>query len=62
MKKLAVFALVICLLVIAVAAVLSVTYPELQQKFVDFGREVGTRIGNFFRLFTEPFKQAFLRG
>jgi len=61
MNKYGKFALVVCLLVIAVAAVLSVTYPELQQRFAEFFREVGARIGNFFRLFTEPFKQAFLR-
>ena len=60
--KTAKFVLVICLLVIAVMAVLSVTYPELQQPFRDFFQGLGERIGTFFRLFTEPFRQAFLRG
>jgi len=54
--------LVICLLAVAVMAVLSVTYPELQQGFRDFFVDVWTRIGTFFRLFSEPFKQAFVRG
>ena len=59
MKKTLIFVLAICLLAIAVMAVLSVTYPELQEGFRDFFANAWTRIGTFFRLFFEPFKQAF---
>lgn len=61
MKKYAVFALVVCLLVIAVAAVLCVTYPEMQEKFAQSMQEFGQRVGAFFRMFLEPFKEAFTR-
>ena len=62
MKKTLIFVLAICLLALAVMAVLSVTYPELQQGFRDFFANAWTRIGNFIRFFTEPFKRAFLQG
>jgi len=62
MKKFAVFALVVCLLVIAVAAVLSVTYPELQQKFAESLRDFGESLRVFFSKMAEPFKEAFLKG
>ena len=61
MKKYAVFALIVCLSVIAVAAVLSVTYPEMQQKFAQSIHDAGERISGFFELFFRPFKEAFIR-
>ena len=61
MKKIVVFVLAICLLALAILAVLSVTYPEMQEGFRAFFEETGRRIGNFFELFTEPFRKAFLR-
>ncbi|MDR2686374.1 MAG: hypothetical protein LBB75_01360 [Oscillospiraceae bacterium] len=61
MKKTLIFVLAICLLALAVMAVLSVTYPELQQGFRDFFADAWARVGTFFRLFFEPFKQAFGR-
>ena len=54
--------LVICLLAIAVMAVLSVTYPGMQDIFRDFFAGLFTRIGNFFNLFFGPLKEAFVRG
>ena len=56
------FVLVICLLAIAVMAVLSVTYPEMQEGFRAFFESLGEFAGRFVRLFTEPFRQAFVRG
>jgi len=56
------FVLVICLLAVAVMAVLSVTYPELQQPFRDFFAGAWMRIGAFFNFFLEPFKRAFVQG
>ena len=62
MKKTLIFVLAICLLAVAVMAVLSVTYPELQERFRAFFADMWVRIGNFVRFFTEPFKRAFLQG
>ena len=62
MKKILIFVLAICLLAVAVMAVVSVTYPETQQGFRDFFANAWIRAGAFFRLFTEPFRQAFVRG
>jgi len=56
------FVLVICLLAIAVMAVLSVTYPELQQPFRDFFGGVWTYIGNLFDVFFGPLKEALRPG
>ena len=61
MKKIIIFVLAICLLALAVMAVLSVTYPEMQQGFQDFFAETARRTGNFFALFTRPFKEAFTK-
>jgi len=60
--KVAKFVLVICLLSIAVMAVLSVTYPELQEGFRVFFAGLGEFAGRLLRFFTEPFRQAFVRG
>lgn len=62
MKKFAAFALMICLLVIAVAAVLSVTYPEFQAIFGDMLHEAGLRAQLFFETLIAPFRAAFARG
>ena len=62
MKKTLIFVLTICLLAAAVMAVLSVTYPELQQGFRDFFANAWARTVTFFRLFFEPFKRAFVQG
>jgi len=61
MKKTFVFALVICLLVIAVAAVLSVTYPELQPKFKESMDNTGEFLRNFVDSLTSPIRQAFAK-
>ena len=58
MKKFAKFALLICLLAVGIAAVLCVRYPQLQPMFADFGREVSSRIGEFFKRVAEALWQA----
>jgi len=58
MKKTFVFALVICLLVIAVMAVLSVTYPELQERFREWGDSTREFIRNFIDSLLSPFRGA----
>jgi len=55
MKKAGTFALVICLLVVAVAAVLCVTYPDLQPKFREFFQGIWDCLCQFFRNFREAF-------
>ena len=62
MKKSGSFALAVILLVIGVAAVMSVNYPPWQQTFVDFISGAGARIGYFVGLFIEPFRAAFIKG
>ena len=42
------FVLVICLLAVGVMAVLSVTYPELQPKFLGGFQSLGGWLGNLF--------------
>jgi len=58
MKRYIVFVLVILLLAVAVMAVLSVTYPGLQEKFADFFRDVGAWFSNFFGKFAKPIEDA----
>ena len=58
MKKFIKFALFICLLALGIAAVLCVRYPQLQPMFADFGREVSTRVGEFFQRVAEALWQA----
>ena len=58
MKKFIKFALFICLLAIGIAAVLCVRYPQFQPMFAEFGREVSTRIGEFFKRVAEALWQA----
>lgn len=59
MRKFASFALVICLLVIAVSAVLLVTYPSAQEPAREFFLEAGARISEFFKALAEPFRRMF---
>jgi len=62
MKKTGGFILMAILLVVAVFAVLCVTYPELQQPIKEFMENTGKGIGNFFGALFEPIKKAFVRG
>ena len=53
MKRFATFALVVCLVVLAVAIVLGTRYPDIQQDLWDFFGGIVDGVGNFFgRLFS----------
>jgi len=54
--------LMLLLLCIGVAAVLAVTYPNLQVEFKTFLENLWTGIRNFFEPFIDHFRRAFVRG
>ena len=60
MKKSGSFILAAVLLVVAVVAVLCVTYPEVQQPIKEFLENTGKAIGNFFAALFKPIKDAFV--
>ena len=56
MKKFASFALVVCLLVLAVAIVLGVTYPNVQKNINDFFSNLWEGTLDFFDRLIEVFR------
>ena len=59
MKKYTAFALLICILVLGVAAVLAVKYPELQEVFAAGGKSAYTGTVGFIKRLVEAFRIAF---
>ena len=59
MKKYATFALLICILVLGVAAVLSVKYPELQVIFAEWVRRALSAARIILRTIVRAFQIAF---
>ncbi len=61
MQKQVKFALIVCLVVLAVAAVLSLTYPEVQKSLSEASNNAGERMGEFFEGVGEAFRRAFIK-
>ena len=59
MKKFGAFALVVCLLVLAIAVVLGVTYPGMQEGQLSFLGNIGKGIATFFEHVWEGLVAAF---
>ncbi|MDR2647425.1 MAG: hypothetical protein LBB67_04800 [Oscillospiraceae bacterium] len=59
MKKMGTFALLVCLFVLAVAAVMSVRDPVVADSIVAFFKTVGEGIAAFAKNLAEAFKIAF---
>jgi hypothetical protein len=61
MKKQVHFALVVCLVVLAVAIVLGIAYPDVGQALVERTQAFGQRLGDFFDHVAEDFRNAFIK-
>lgn len=59
MKRMGPFALVVCLLVLALAVVLGVAYPSIQQEMIDFFGVLWDGILDFFEKLIGGLRAAF---